>query len=302
MLLTTSLLACLIAVAQVPTPTPQSESPSRLEGGLVRARAGDAEGALRAWIAGVDATTDDGEREVLLQHLARLGRLHPPARAQMVVRRDRLESAVRATPTDVDAIVRLIAFNTALDAGARTADLYEQLFGADPAADLATLAWCARPDLWRQRRYAALRTTSPDPAAKLAAAAAAYADARRRVAARGLFPAREGAVRVMHEALIDFEAMLGMRMRDPAMQLADALYAFEPTLATRARLIVHAERAGASHAVRSLREQAAPPGDEAAAARLEAALTGARRAVRARGATDIDLPESRDVGERGRGG
>lgn len=302
MLLTTSLLACLVAVAQPPTPTPQSEPPSRLEAGLARARSGDAEGALRAWIAGVDATTDDLEREVLLQHLARLGRLHPPARAQMVARRDRLESAVRTTPTDVDAIVRLIAFDTALDAGARTADLYEQLLAEQPDADLTTLAWCARPDLWRQRRYAALRTTSPDPAARLAAAAAAYADVRRRMAGRGLFPAREGAVRVMQEALIDFEAMLGTREREPAMHLADALYAFEPTLAMRARLIVHAERAGVSHAVRSLRAQAAPPGDEAAAARLEAALSGARRAVRARGATDVDLPESKDVDERGRGG
>ena len=241
MLLTSSLLACLIAVAQPPTPTPQAEAPSRLEGGLACARAGDAEGALRAWIAGVDATTDDGEREVLLQHLARLGRLHPPARAQMVVRRDRLDATVRATPADVDAVVRLIAFNTALDAGARTADLYEQLLAAQQvaqqAADLTTLAWCARPDLWRQRRYAALRTTSPDPAGKLAAAAAAYADVRRRMAGRGLFPSREGAVRVMHEALIDFEAMLGTREREAAMQLADALYAFEPTLAMRARLI-----------------------------------------------------------------
>lgn len=292
----------MVAVAQPPAPTAQSEAPSRLEGGLACARAGDAEGALRAWIAGVDATTDDGEREVLLQHLARLGRLHPPAWAQMVARRDRLDAAVRATPTDVDAIVRLIAFNTALDAGARTADLYEQLLAAPPEADLTTLAWCARPDLWRQRRYAALRTTCRDPAAKLAAAVAAYADVRRRMAGRGLFPSREGAVRVMHEALIDFEAMLGTREREPAMHLADALYAFEPTLAMRARLIVHAERAGASHAVRTMRAQAAPPGDEAAAARLEAALGGARRAVRARGATDIDLPESKDVGERGRGG
>lgn len=302
MLSTVSLLACLVAVAQPPTPKAQSEAPSRLESGLACARVGDAKGALRAWIAGVDATTDDGEREVLLQHLVRLARLHPPARVELVARRDRLDAAVRAAPTDTEAIVRLIAFNTALDAGARTADLYEQLLVEQPEADLTRLAWCARPDLWRQRRYAALRTTCPDPAARLAAAAAAYADARRRLAGRGLFPSREGAVRVMNEALIDFEAMLGTREREPAMHLADALHAFEPTLAMRARLIVHAERAGASHAVRTLRAQAAPPGDEAAAARLEAALGGARRAVRARGATDIDLPESQDVGERGRGG
>ncbi len=303
MILGATHVACLLALAQPPVqPAQGSPAPTALEAGLACARAGDVEGAQRLWLGGLDAAVEDTDRATLLEQLVRLGRLHPPTRAALVARRDALVEAIRKTPAAIDPIVRLVAFNSALGEGARTADLYEDLLRTRPDADLATLAWCARPDLWRARRYAALRTTCADPQAKVAAATAAYADVRRRLVGRGLFPARTGAIRVRREALMDYEAMLALRERDSALRLGEALLAFEPTLGTRARLIVHAERAGASFAARALREPALPPGDDAAASRLQHALEAARREVRAQGATDVDLPESKAVGEHGRGG
>jgi len=215
----------------------------------------------------------------VLDTLGALAKVYPPARAQLVQRRDRRDAGVRAGGTGNDDVAELLALNEVLSAPEASVQTFEWLRKEHGADGLGFFYEGIRRQLWRQRRYQALVSGRPEPDAKLATAAVALREASKRLVGRDLHPDPAFAQNVVADVCLDVEARLALGDRQ-VDSLVRAVREFAPGFRTDALLVVHAERAHADELSRTLTAQAVRGLDAGEKERFLGLLVAARVELR----------------------
>lgn len=211
------------------------------------ARSGQREAALREFLWCLDVgmrriSLPTGRRTGVILEIGQLGREYPEALTALRARRDQMETRVRASESDLDAVSELAAFNRTLGENDRTIELYDRL----PAGDsrrrgLASGAFESLVDSQRYtdavegRSYGSMSSTFEAMIqVRPETAALPNADAIRKAA-------RDGTIK---GTAMNIEVLAGAGDLEHARGMIERLLAYDGSDETRAAVQAHLERAG----------------------------------------------------------
>lgn len=214
---------------------------------------------------------------------AALARVHPPARTQMIQRRDAQDRAVRTGALGNGDVAELLALNDVLGEMGASVRTFDAVVPVRSSQELEFFFEGVREELWRQRRYRTLVERRPHPEVRLQTAAVALREATKRLVGRAMQPDPSYTTKVVEDVCLDIEARIALDDRG-ADGLIAAVRQFSPGRETEALLVAHAARAGDAAAVARLRGEVERGLDDQGKASFARLVEAAKATLRARAA------------------
>lgn len=217
----------------------------------------------------------------LLSAMARLAEQYAPAREAMVERRDVLERRVLAGELEFRVVADFTAMSKNMGEQERLLSVYDEVkkkFGAKLDARAADRLFKEVCDLLiEQRRYADVVKAVGDPLERLDREMAQCRSMQALIAEPTASAFMQK--RVVTSGARYFEACLGVKDKEAAISVADAILEFAPSVESFVELIGHAERAGDEVTAHEIAERGLGTVPEEDQAKIRAAIRAARRSA-----------------------